>query len=268
MRLFRPVQPPVLKHSQMSAYYREYAPSKWLEHYVACYWTSVTGKIDGDQWNRVIPDGCVDIIFNLKTTSASNGAFVSGLMRTYELMPILGHQSLFGIRFYSETAHLFLRYPISMINGNRVYLEDLWGPGARRIVEGLCEATDIAGRITLIEESLLQLLLRSPIRADGLLETSMQYIYECRGSLTIGTLAEKVNYSERNLRRIFQSELGVSPKELIRIIQFQSLLQELYRGTDATFTDVALKYGYYDQSHVIKNFKTYYGVSPRHIFST
>lgn len=86
--------------------------------------------------------------------------------------------------------------------------------------------------------------------------------------MTIGSLAEKVNYSERNLRRIFQSELGVSPKELIRIIQFQSLLQELFRGTEATFTDVALKYGYYDQSHVIKNFKAYYGVSPRHIFST
>lgn len=268
MRLYRPVQPPVLKHSVMSAYYQEYAPSKRLEQYVACYWTSLTGEIDGDQWNRVIPDGCVDIIFDLRTTSTSKGAFVSGLMRTYELMPILGHQSLFGIRFYSETAHLFLRYPISSINDNRVYLEDLWGHDARTIVEDLCEATDITGRIAMIEESLLQLLLRSSIRAGGLLETSKQYIYECRGSLTIGSLAEKVNYSERNLRRIFQSELGVSPKELIRIIQFQSLLQELYRGTEATFTDVALKYGYYDQSHVIKNFEAYYGVSPRHIFST
>ncbi|MFP3514334.1 DUF6597 domain-containing transcriptional factor, partial [Peribacillus sp. SIMBA_075] len=79
----------------------------------------VTGEVDGDQWNRVIPDGCVDIIFDLKTTSASKGAFVSGLMRTFELMPIMGHQSLLGIRFYSETAHLFLRNPISMINGNR-----------------------------------------------------------------------------------------------------------------------------------------------------
>ncbi|MFP3514485.1 AraC family transcriptional regulator, partial [Peribacillus sp. SIMBA_075] len=76
-------------------------------------------------------------------------------------------------------------------------------------------------RIALIEESLLQLFSMRPIRAGGLLETSMQYIYECRGSMTVGSLAEKVNYSERNLRRIFQNELGVSPKELIRIIQFQ-----------------------------------------------
>ncbi|WP_289140659.1 helix-turn-helix domain-containing protein [uncultured Brevibacillus sp.] len=267
MRSFRPVQPPVLQKSPISAYYREYAPCKSLEKYVACYWTSETGAIDRQQWNRVIPDGCVDIIFDLKTSSSSEGAFVTGLMRTFELMPIVGHQSIFGIRLYSEMAHYFLRYPISSINGYRVYLEDLWGMEARRVVERLAEVTAITDRIALIEESLIRYLVASPIRSEGLLETSMQYIYACGGSMPIGALAEKVNYSERNLRRVFQNELGVSPKELIRIIQFQSFLQELVRGTQATFTDVALQYGYYDQSHVIKNFKAYYGMSPRRIFS-
>lgn len=267
MRSFRPVQPPVLQKSPMAAYYREYAPCKSLEKYIACYWTSETGAVTSQQWNRVIPDGCVDIIFDLKTSSSSEGAFVTGLMRTFELMPILGNQALFGIRFYSEMAHHFLRNPISALNGYHVYLEDLWGQDARRMVERVAEATEITDRIALIEERLLQCLAASPIRSDSLLMTSMQYIYAFGGSMTIGALAEKVNYSERNLRRVFQNELGVSPKELIRIIQFQSLLQELVRGTKASFTDVALQHGYYDQSHVIKNFKAYYGMSPRQIFS-
>lgn len=267
MRSFRPVQPPVLQKSPMSAYYREYAPCKSLEKYVACYWTSETGAVTSQQWNRVIPDGCVDIIFDLKATSSSQGAFVTGLMRTFELMPILGNQALLGIRFYSEQAHHFLRNPLSSLTGYHVYLEDLWGRDARRLVERLVEVTENADRIALIEERLIQCLAASPIRSDGLLETSMQYIYEFRGSMSIGALAEKVNYSERNLRRVFQNELGISPKELIRIIQFQSFLQEFVRGTQATFADVALQYGYYDQSHVIKNFKAYYGVSPGRIFS-
>ncbi|MGG1658137.1 DUF6597 domain-containing transcriptional factor [Brevibacillus sp. NRS-1366] len=268
MRLYRPVQPPALQYEPMPVHYRyrEYLPCKSLQNYIACYWTVDSWEVGTNHWNRVIPDGCVDIIFDLRAPSFSKGAFVSGLMRSFQIMPVTGHQSLLGIRFFSETAHHFLRYPVSGVTGERLFLEELWGMEASWIVEYLMEATEIADKIAMMEDVLKQRLSASQSRSDRLLVTSIRYMYEYRGNMSISSLAEKVNYSERNLRRTFQNELGVSPKELIRIIQFQSLLQELTRGTHVSFMDLALQYGYYDQSHVIKSFQTLYGVAPSLIF--
>ncbi|TGU42604.1 AraC family transcriptional regulator, partial [Mesorhizobium sp. M00.F.Ca.ET.186.01.1.1] len=94
----------------------------------------------------------------------------------------------------------------------------------------------------------------------------MQYMYEQRGTLSIAALADKVAYSERNVRRLFQQAFGVGPKELMRIIQFQSLLQMLSRNQALPFVEAALQCGYYDQSHVIKSFRAFYGEPPSGVF--
>ncbi|MED1780446.1 helix-turn-helix domain-containing protein [Brevibacillus fortis] len=268
MRQYRPVQPPTLQRATVpNEYrYREYMPSKSLANYIACYWVS---EYDGGgvvRTSRVIPDGCVDIIFNLGATSIKQGAFLTGLMRTYEDMLITEPQSLLGIRFYAEGAARFLRYPVAMINGHHPNLEDIWGKEADEIIEGLLEASDTAERIAWLEQELIKRLwMDDP--TDQLLLTSMHYLYEYRGNLSMAVLAEKVNYSERTLRRTFQQQLGMSPKELGRIIQFQGLLQVLAKGIRTSFTDTALQCGYYDQSHLIKSFHTFYGVAPSKIVS-
>ncbi|WP_188067507.1 AraC family transcriptional regulator [Brevibacillus brevis] len=268
MRQFRPVQPPTLQRAsaQNAYHYQEYMPSRCLVNDIACYWTS---EYDGKgiaPASRVIPDGCVDIIFNLGATSYQKGAFLTGLMRTYEVIPLTEPQSMIGIRFYAEGAARFLRYPVAIINGHHPNLEDIWGKEADEVTEALLEASNTAERIALLEQELIKRLwLDDP--ADQLLLTSMNYLYEYRGNLSMAALAEKVNYSERTLRRTFQHQLGMSPKELGRIIQFQGLLQMLAKGTRTSFTDVALQCGYYDQSHLIKSFHTFYGEAPSKIIS-
>ncbi|WP_261375898.1 helix-turn-helix domain-containing protein [Brevibacillus brevis] len=266
MRQYRPVQPPTLQRAnvQNEYRYREYMPSKSLANYITCYWASEYNGEGIARTSRVIPDGCVDIIFNLRATSVKEGAFLTGLMRTYEDMLVTEPQSMIGIRFYAEGAARFLRYPIAMINGHHPNLEDIWGKEADRVIEGLLEASDMAERIAWLEQELIKRLwMDDP--ADQLLLTSMNYLYEYRGNLSMAALAEKVNYSERTLRRTFQQQLGMSPKELGRIIQFQGLLQMLAKGTRSSFTDAALQCGYYDQSHLIKSFHTFYGVTPSKI---
>ncbi|MCC8434972.1 helix-turn-helix domain-containing protein [Brevibacillus sp. M2.1A] len=268
MRLYRPVQPPTLQRAnvQNEYRYREYMPNKSLANYIACYWVSEYNGEGIAHASRVIPDGCVDIIFNLRATSVKKGAFLTGLMRTYEDMLVTEPQSLIGIRFYAEGAARFLHYPVAMINGHHPNLEDIWGKEADEVIEGLLEASDTAERIVLLERELIKRMwMDDP--ADPLLLTSMNYLYEYRGNLSMGALAEKVNYSERTLRRTFQQQLGMSPKELGRIIQFQGLLQMLAKGTRTSFTDAALQCGYYDQSHLIKSFHTFYGVAPSKIVS-
>lgn len=270
MRTFIPLQPPTLQHewADPNYRYREYAPGNSLKPYVACYWTVDFRASDSSRLHRIIPDGCVDIIFDLRSPSFSKGAFVAGLMTGFEAMNLSGEHSLFGIRFYSDTVRRFIAYPVSAFTGTeyQAYLEDIWGKQALMLTERIMASRGTAEIIEIIEDELLQRLLRSESDPDDLLYISMQYIYANQGIISVRSLAEHLNYSERNIRRTFQRELGAGPKEFAGIIRFQSLLQELYRGSQSRLTDVAAKYGYYDQPHFINHFKRYYGLSPNQVF--
>lgn len=267
-RLYRPLQPPVIQQGLLHDryHYREYAPSEALEPYVACYWTSDFIPAGHAQLHRIIPDGCIDIIVNRKAATFSKGAFISELMTSYEVLDLRQPQSLFGIRFFAETASLFLRNPVSAFLGSPPLLADLWGSEAGLLVEEMMESPGIREMIGIVERKLLGCLQRHISLSQGVLQTSIAYLYAAHGNLTVRALAETLCYSERNLRRLFQHELGVSPKELSQVIRFQALLQSLYHGPPDRLTQLAHTYGYFDQPHFIKDFKRYYGLSPSHVF--
>ncbi|AJS59441.1 AraC family transcriptional regulator [Paenibacillus sp. IHBB 10380] len=270
MRMYLPIQPSILERDVSDSNYRyqEYLPSRSLESYVACYWTVDVKASDSNKLHRILPDACTDIIFDLRASSFSKGAFVVGLMTDFAVMNLSQTESLFGIRFFSDAVRPFFKYPVSEFIGNHVFLEDIWGKEAALITEEIVSATGVLEIIEKVELILIRMLLLNEFPTDGLLQTGMRYMYDQQGRMSIRTLAEKLSYSERTIRRTFQKELGVSPKELVGIIRFQSLLHELYLTTQSSFTDIAVKYGYYDQPHFIKDFKRYYGMSPNQVFTT
>jgi len=270
MRRYLPFQAPTLERDVPDSNYRyqEYLPSRGLESYVACYWTVDCKASDSNKLHRVLPDACTDIIFDLRASSFSKGAFVVGLMTDFAVMNLSQTESLFGIRFFSDAVRPFYKYAVSEFIGNHVFLEDIWGKDAAFITEEIISANGVSEIIEIVELSLIRLLLLNESPTDCLLQTGMRYMYDIQGRVSIRSLAEKLSYSERTIRRTFQKELGLSPKELVGIIRFQSLLHELYHTTQSSYTDIAMKYGYYDQPHFIKDFKRYYGRSPNQVFKT
>ncbi|MDF2678862.1 MAG: hypothetical protein K0R47_52 [Brevibacillus sp.] len=267
-RIYRPLQPPVIQKGLLQPHYdyREYQPSKCLEPYVACYWTSDYSPTEHVQQHRIIPDGCIDIIVDRRAASLAKGAFISELMTSYEVLDLTRPQALFGIRFFAETIRIFLRDPVSAFRGSHPLLADLWGNEAGLLVEEMMEATGIRDMIEIVERKLLRCLRSHSSISESLLQTSISYLYAAQGNLSVKALAETLCYSERNLRRMFQHELGVSPKELSQIIRFQAMLQSLYHMPTSHQTQLAHTYGYFDQPHFIKDFKRYYGLVPSHVF--
>lgn len=267
MQLYQPLQPPKLENQILDTNYRyrEFTPSKNLEEYVSCYWTIDYRASETSKLHRIIPDACVDIIFDLRSSSFSKAAFVTGLMTTFEVVNLTHHYSLFGIRFFAETLHYFLKYPAGVFSEDHVFLEEILGDGITLTVEEIVTSVGLSKVIETVEKELMKCLLKNESKVNNLLKISIQKMYEDQGNLSIRSLAEKLNYSERNIRRTFQKELGVSSKEFLNIIRFQSLLHEIYRGSKLRFTDLAPKFGYYDQSHFIHHFKRYYGKLPTQI---
>ncbi|WNC16376.1 helix-turn-helix transcriptional regulator [Brevibacillus brevis] len=271
--LFRPLQPPVIQPGLLQPHYRyrEYAPNERLAPYVACFWTVEYEQFQQPQLHRIIPDGCIDIILDRRAAYASKGAFLSELMASYEALELTRTQAMFGIRFFAETVRLFLGAPVSAFAGCSPTLADLWGGEADFLVEEMLGAPGDQELIGIVERELFRRLhsYETGGRADngGLLTASLSYLYASQGCLSIKELAEAVCYSERNLRRLFRWELGASPKELAQIIRFQFLLRALWKTPHARLTDVAQTYGYFDQPHLIKDFKRYYGLQPSRVFA-
>jgi len=240
--------------------FREFEPSPSLASHVATYWMVDFQPLPGNQGHRVIPDGCVDIIVDLLASSSRQAAYVVGLTTQVEVLQFEKARSVWGIRLYSESARTILKAPLSAFTANRVYIEELWGQEALDWVEKLLTAKSIPDRIEVVERQLGRVLAAAETPAPTLVYRSMQYIYDYKGNLSVTALAEKVNFSERHLRRAFDRELGLSPKEMLGIVRFQSVLEELYSGDYSSLTDLALEHGYYDQSHFAGAFMRYYGL--------
>lgn len=265
---FRPLQPPILQPETLNTNYRyqEYEPSECLTPYIACYWTVEFKASNINKLHHIIPDGCVDIIFDLNSLSTIQGAFVTELMTRFEVINLFHDCSLFGIRFYLTTASHFFQYPIAEFSGHQVFLEHIWGHEAVFLQEDISSARSMSEIIAKLEAKLITFLPFKEQKSDPLLQTSIHYMLAHQGIISIKSLSEKLSYSERHIRRTFQKEVGINPKELLNIIRFQFLLKKLNASPQAVFTDVALKSGFYDQPHFIKDFKRFYGNTPSDIF--
>jgi AraC-like DNA-binding protein len=97
---------------------------------------------------------------------------------------------------------------------------------------------------------------------DPLLHTTVYNILKNMGNIKISELAKSVNISKRQLRRKYNQWIGVSTKTFCRIIRFQSILQSAKAYSKKNLFPLALDIGFYDQSHFIHEFSSFYGLTP------
>jgi AraC-like DNA-binding protein len=95
-----------------------------------------------------------------------------------------------------------------------------------------------------------------------LVREAIQYIIDSRGIIAIKEIAEKEKLNIRTLERRFLKETGISAKQFAKIVQFQSSLNQLETKDFNKINDVVYTNGYADQSHFIRVFKAFTGVTP------
>lgn len=81
----------------------------------------------------------------------------------------------------------------------------------------------------------------------------------------VKVIADRYAISERTIQLRFKKYVGYSPKELIRFLRFKQVLSYLlgHTGEKVNWFDIIVQFGYHDQSHLIKDFKYYTGISPQ-----
>jgi AraC-like DNA-binding protein len=225
--------------------YAEIAPSAALRPWVECFWTNTDDAPSGEQ--RVLPDGCADLLFDLRD---GQSAAVGTMTKPLVLPPGTAFDFV-GVRFHPGRAAAFLRLPLAEITDARVPLGDIWKDWSDGILERREEL------IVTLERELLRRL--DPER-DRRVDAAIAQIVATGGGVRIEALSHEIGISRQHLARQFLHHVGISPKTFARVMRFRRLTAAL--GEEVDWADAAIEHGFYDQSHLIAEFRELAGVTP------
>ncbi|MGD0860717.1 MAG: helix-turn-helix domain-containing protein [Terracidiphilus sp.] len=248
--------------------YLAQAPNPLLRSWVRTLWYCRAPRLPHRR-ERVLPNGCMQIILSLSRRHLTGcgedekadvrlpQAIVVGARTRYGLVDTGDMEELAGILFepggfaglFRERADLFFERSIG--------LDDVWA-GAR-IAERLSELPAPAEKLKALEAFLTHLFHRRG-RRSHLVD---QAIHLFRGrALSVAQCARSVGVSERRLSQVFWEQVGMGPKMWCRIRRFQAAVRALHKGVDVPWAELALRCGYYDQSHFANDFHAFSGINP------
>jgi len=248
--------------------YLNRAPSPFLRPWVRSLWYCRMPQVAHGR-ERVLPDGCMQIILNLShnylTDCGEDGkanrrlpqAIVVGTRARYEVIDTADMQELAGIviepggfaGLFRERADLFFERSIGLNN--------VWACAS--LTDRLRELSTPAEKLSALGILLTGLLHQGTRRSD-LVDQAM-HLFREKGH-SVAECANSVGVSERRLSQVFREQVGVSPKMWCRIRRFQTAVRTLHKGLAVRWVELALACGYYDQSHFANDFRAFSGVDP------
>lgn len=268
--LYRPIQ----ANGRVSSYrYGEIPPSSWLAPFVSCYWWSEPVAEQAEPHasqslpeavDRVLPDGCSDIVFVQDLKRNEYRMMFSGFLEE----PFkIGYdkevpERKFGVRFFPGGSHALFGVPLQELVNVHVDAESIWPVMAREIGSRLFEAPSFSRKVQIMERFLQSEIQARHTKNEDLLHNALNHIFSCEGRIRVQELAAREAVSSRQLNRVFERWIGTSPKRFCEIARFQALLNDMKRKQKVEGANLALRHGYFDQAHMIRDFKRFYGESP------
>ena len=251
---------------------RTYTPGPPLDACIDRFW--LCSDTPSHPRERILPSGTVELVINLsddeiRIYDASDaarprrysGAAVAGPYSNFFLIDPLVHASIIGVHFRPGRAVPVLGVPASELAGAHVDLESLWGREAAELRERLCAAAAPAKRFAVLEEVLLRRLRQTP-PWHGAIPVALDAFEQSDAAVKVRDLARRAGLSQRRFIQLFTAEVGLTPKLYGRVRRFQRARQLARQATEPDWTAIALACGFFDQSHLIRDFGEFSGLSP------
>jgi AraC-like DNA-binding protein len=244
--------------------------------YIRYYWVLEADKSDGIVTERVIPNGAIEMMFHyrnpFKCLTSYNcvkkqpQSFLSGISSSYADVSTQGESGMITVTFYPHGACNFFPFPMNETENNDIDLNCLIGREAKIIEQKLYNAASLKERIQIIESFLLKQFSEIHTKDITLLCSAISLINKYQGRLQTIKLADSLGTTTKSLERKFTSLIGKSPKQFSKIIRFKSIIDSVVKDHKNNFAQIALEYGFYDQSHFNKDFKAFSGYTPIEFF--
>jgi AraC-like DNA-binding protein len=224
---------------------REHRRPTVLAAWLDCVWERRAERED----DRILPDGCIDVVFSpdrgLRLVGANTVAFVS------DAEP---GEPVTGARFLPGAAPALLGIAAEPVLDRRPPLNELLGDEGHRLQALLYDSADRAAII----RSWLAERARRASAPDPLVVAAVAGMV--RTDHRVGPLADSLGVSERALRRRVTAAVGYGPKRLARVLRLRRALA--LAGDGSSLVDAAYEAGYADQAHFGHDCLELAGVAP------
>ncbi|MBC9913059.1 AraC family transcriptional regulator [Chitinophaga varians] len=151
--------------------------------------------------------------------------------------------------------------PARLQQGAAWSLPDMLGRDGATLQQQVSSAADLPQKIQAAEAWMATQLPEQPGH-NGLLEAAFSYICQRKGVVTVKELTSLLGVNYKWLERNFRYYTGLPPKMFLRQHRFVQACLQLLPPRPADFMAIALDHGYYDQNHLIKEFKQFTGAAP------
>lgn len=253
--------------------YEEFPPTPALAPFVRCIWTFVAeGARAPAAPQRIVPDGRCELVVHLGDAYAEwmgHGVervqpkvlFAGQLSRPLWLFA-KGHAHILGVRFEPARARRFLGMPLSGTTDRRLDLESLWRAETRRLLEALDGARGAQSLRESLGRFVHERIERHPGGDDAVVAACVERIEAARGRIELEDLGSASGLGRRQLERRFREAVGLSPRRFANVLRLRSVFDALQAAPHAGWADAALAAGYFDQSHLIRDFRRFVGCTP------
>ncbi len=206
-----------------------------------------------------LPDGRVSLVFRV-LDDATGDLTLLGPRRRALFKTKTGIARVISIDLKPGWSPQLFGVPASVLTERIVYLQDIWGTAGAELCDRLLETHDVedildqmshalASRAATIDEPASARLARRAVR---LLE---------HGDVRISSVANQLGVTSRHLRRAFTESVGIGPKDYARAVRLNRVVRGVTAAAD--WGRLATDAGYYDQSHLITEFRELVGLTPR-----
>lgn len=246
-------------------HYEELTPPAELRGLVHRLWVLRGPARPGGPFQRAMPDGRAELIFNLgdafecrlgeQVRSQPPALLVGPSRRAMAIRPG-GQVDLVGVRFRPEALAPWLRVRGGEVADGSFALQELPSPLDPTLAEQLAETRGAAARLALLRRHLAGSMVPG---GDRRLAAAVDLVM---GEGRAGRAASAVGLSRRHLARLFRDGVGLGPGSLGRLTRFQRVLRAIDRDPGVSLARVAAGAGYFDQAHMSRDFRRFAGTTP------
>lgn len=245
--------------------YAEHPPPEALAPVLHCLWTFEDEGPAGPQ--RIVPDGRCELVVHFGAPYREAGeaqpqgrvVFAGQLTRPLRL-EATGASGVVGARFHPAAARAFLDMPMDRATDKRLDLARLWPGEARALLREVDAESTLEARVGAVARFVARRVTGSA--ADEVVARCAAALQQSSGTMPVQAAAEVAGIGRRQLERRFVDVVGVSPALFANVLRFRSVFEAIERDSARPWTDAAMAAGYFDQSHLIRDFRRFVGCTP------
>lgn len=242
--MYKPQQPSIPKSLKKNVLYIERTAEPSKQDLIFCYWELKTTKhLSTDFQYLILPDACVDIVFDVSPQHGFEGALIMTPHNAVTTVNLGTSFSYIGIRLLPGA---WLKTPQDII-GEMTYFKKLANTDLAKLQVNLSKAKSAADIDVFLDAFVQDCRDQNIIGKNALAQMILKNIDTIT---SVNDILDQTSYSRRHFQRIFKEEIGYSPHDFLKILRFQQAIAEKEN------------HWYTDQSHYIKEFKRITGMTP------